>query len=314
MYGQACSGDAITLETFAQAWLDNIKSNCSTHDVEKDSVMSVYGKMAYKPCVCAGSGPSLRKNAHELKNRDQIGLVSCLHNFGFLEDLGCPADYYLTLDSQDLCIDEMASGGKKDPDYYWDLTKDRVLVASVVSSPKLIAKWKGKILWYVTTIPDQGFINKMREFTKLNVPFNTGGNALGASYYFARAILGAGIVAFIGADFSFSYTTKFHAWDSNYDKNVAGTMFAVDCFGNRVKTWGSYFNFSLFMTYLAVGGKGGNPCLMYNCTEGGILGSFPNGNIRHIVQMRLCEFIYCFTQHKITQKFIENKDMFQFLF
>jgi hypothetical protein len=314
LYGQACSGDTITMETFTKSWIENIQTNCKNFDVNNNSAMLAYGRLAYKPCVCAGSGPSLKKNAMELKKRGQIGLVSCLHNFAYLEDLGVPADYYVTLDSQDICIPEMAQGGTKSEDYYWDLTKDRTLVASLVTSPKLAAKWKGKILWFVPTVPSPSFINELRKNTTINVAFNTGGNALGAGYYFARAILGSGCVAFIGADFSFSYTTKFHSWDSPYDVNVAGTIGVTDVFGNRVKTWGSYNNFALFLQYIALGGSGQNPCLMFNCTEGGILGAYPNGNLRHIIQMRLCEFIYVFTQHELMPKLVDNKEQYSFLF
>jgi hypothetical protein len=314
LYGQACSGDQITLETFMKQWQENIKANCEKFDVDNNGVMEVYGKLAYRPCICAGSGPSLKKNAQELTKRSGIGLVSCLHNFGFLEDLGAPADYYVTLDSQDLCIGEMSQGGTKDAEYYWDLTKDRTLVASLVTSPKLAQKWKGKILWFVPTVPDPSFLTVLRQYTKLNCSFNTGGNALGASYYFARAVLGAGVLAFAGADFSFSYTTKFHSWDSPYDVGVGGTIRVMDIFGNCVKTWGSYNNFALFLQYIALGGRGQNPCLMVNCTEGGILGAYPNGNIKQIIQMRLCEFIYIFTQHELMPKMLENKNQFSFLF
>jgi hypothetical protein len=70
----------------------------------------------------------------------------------------------------------------------------------------------------------------------------------------------------------------------------------------------------LFLQYIALGGRGQNPCLMVNCTEGGILGAYPNGNIKQIIQMRLCEFIYIFTQHELMPKMLENKNQFSFLF
>ena len=57
--------------------------------------MQDYGKFAYRPCIIAGSGPSLKKNAELLKDRNGIGLVSVLHNFGYFEEIGIVPDYYL---------------------------------------------------------------------------------------------------------------------------------------------------------------------------------------------------------------------------
>jgi hypothetical protein len=312
LYGQACSGDTITTETFAAEWTRQFVENTEKHDVKKDSAMNDYKKLAYKPCICAGSGPSLKKNAQILKERGEIGLVSCLHNFGYFEDLGCPADYYINLDSQEITIPELFQGGKKKEEYYWEQTKDRTLVAATVTNPNLIAKWKGRILWYNVTIPDQNF-QEISNKVGFNLVFNTGGNALGAAYYMARAILGACPIALVGADFSFSEKRKFHAWESPYDKMFSGLVPVTNIFGNRVFTWQSYFNFSKWFEYIALGGRGNNPCLFYNCTEGGILGAYPQGNIRHIVQMPLNQFIYSFTSHGIMEKIVvENNKMLLF--
>jgi len=306
LYGQACSGDTVTTETFANDWAHQFESNSKKFDMIKDSAMNEFGKLAYKPCICAGSGPSLKKNVECLKDRGGIGLVSCLHNFGYLEDMGFPADYYVNLDSQEITIPELFQGGKKDEEFYWDKTKERTLIASSVTNPKLAEKWQGKILWFNVNVPDpvfMGIANKVN----FNLFFNTGGNALGASYYFARAILGACPIAMIGADFSFSQKKKFHAWDSPYDKMFSGLIPVTDIFGNRVFTWQSYYNFAKWFEFIALGGRGGNPSLFYNCTEGGILGAYPNGNIRHIIQMPLNQFIYCYSQHKLMMKISEEK-------
>jgi hypothetical protein len=307
LYGQACSGDTITIETFVAEWTQHLQENGKLFDNSKNGVMTEFGKLNNKPCICAGSGPSLKRNAKHLKDRQGIGLVSCLHNFGFLEDLECPADYYITLDSQEICIPELFQGGKREEKYYWDLTKDRTLCASLVTNPKLIAKWQGKILWFNTVIPDQNYM-QVSDQIGANTYFNTGGNALGASYYMARAILGAMPIAFIGADFAFSEKKKFHSWDSPYDKMYSGLISVTNVFGSNIKTWQSYFNFAQWFTYIACGGKGGNPTLLFNCTEGGILGAYPNGIIKQIIQMPLHYFINCFNAYKIMEKLHTDKD------
>ena len=312
LYGQACSSDAITIESFIGPWLEHLAYITKKYDVKANSVMSDFGKWAYKPMVCGGSGPSLKKNAMLMKDRDQIGFVSCLHSFGYLEDLGCPADYYVTLDSQELTIGEAISGGTRDEKYYWDLTKDRTLVSCIVANPKLLEKWQGRILFYNTVIPDQRYMDATEKI-KFNCYFNTGGNALGACYYMARAISGATPIAMIGADFSFSSKKKFHAWDSSYDKMFSGVIPVTDIFGNRVYTWQSYFNFSKWFEFIALGGRGGHPTLFYNCTEGGILGAYPNGNLRQIVQLPLSHFLHAYNHHK-TQKEMQNQNSSMLLF
>jgi hypothetical protein len=305
LYAQACSGDTVTVKSFKPQWLDHWKKNGAKYDFKANSVMNDFGKFAFKPVICAGSGPSLKVNAYNLKIRDGIGLVACLHSLGFLEDLGCPADYYLTLDSQDITIGEMSQGGTKDEQYYWDLTKDRTLVACAVANPKLIEKWQGKILWYNTIVPDMEYQAEVDK-TGFNLYFNLGGNALGACYYFARAILGACPIALVGADFCFSNKRKFHAWNSPYDQQFAGLEMANDVFGNRVYTWRSYFNFAKWFEFISLGGGGDNPHLFYNCTEGGILGAYPGGNVKSIIQMPLNAFIHSFNQHKMMKGLYES--------
>jgi hypothetical protein len=211
------------------------------------------------------------------------------------------------LDSQEITVGETIQGGKKSEDYYWNLTKDRTLVACLVANPKLLEKWQGKILFYNTIINDKEYLDASNEM-KFNLYFNIGGNALGACYYMARSILGACPIALIGADFAFSSKKKFHSWDSPYDKQFSGLVPATDVFGNRVYTWQSYFNFAKWFEFIALGGAGGNPSLFYNCTEGGILGAYPSGNLRNIIQMPLNAFIHSFNQHKTMKELYENND------
>jgi hypothetical protein len=99
--------------------------------------------------------------------------------------------------------------------------------------------------------------------------------------------MGANPLVFVGADFSFSYTKKFHAWDSKYDKDIGRALRATDIYGNRVLTWQSYFNFKSFFDWLACTVPG----IYINCTEGGILGAYPEGNIMQIQQMELSRLV-----------------------
>jgi hypothetical protein len=315
LYSRACGNDHITVTSWFDQWISQLKANSQIYDFKKLSVMNEYTKNALKPCIIAGSGPSLKKNVKELSNnKGDMCLVSCLHNFAFFEDNNVKPDYYLNLDAGDITISELAEGGKEKPDYYWEKTKDFTLVTVVNSHPELLNKWQGEILFFNVIVPDQTYIDKMKEITDFNVVFNVGGNALGACLYFAKAILGSNPIAFIGADFCFSYNKKFHSWDSPYDQKYAGLTPWTDIFGNRVYSWASYINFKCWFDYIVLGGKGNNPGIYINCTEGGILGAYPEGNIRQIQQWSLSEFLFSYNSHKMLPDLIKDNDKFALLF
>lgn len=307
LYGQACANDAITVKSWVDVWLKNIRENVE-YDFHRNSVMSEAHSQAKKPVIIAGSGPSLKKNAHFLKDRKDICLVSCLHNFAFFEDIGVKPDYYLNLDAGDITIEELSQGGTKSAEYYWEQTKNHTLLSAIHCNPKLHEMWGGKLLWYSTVIPDAKAMTEVQQITNdFSVFFQCGGNALGACLYMARAILGGGVIGFVGADFCFSYLKKFHPFDSPYDQKFAGVMPCTDIFGNRVYTWQSYYNFKNWFEFIAMGGEGNNPQLFINCTEGGILGAYPEGNIQQIQQMSLDNFIKLFGMHKALDECVQKR-------
>lgn len=304
LYGQACSNDTVTVHTWAKQWLDQCKANSLTHNFMENLATKVLNENALKPVIVAGSGPSLKKNVKELlKKPKSVPIVSCLHNYAYFHDTGVDCQYWINLDAGEVTISEMSQGGSKDADYYWSTTKDKTLIAVCHSHPEIIKRWQGRILWFAAMIPDQvvmdDYLNTVgcKEDGKEKVFFNVGGNSLGACYYFARAILGSMTIALVGADFAFGYNHKFHPFDSPYDQQFNGVIPVTDVFGNRVYTWQSYYNFKSWFEFIAMGGQGNNPGFMINCTEGGILGSYPEGNIQQIVQMQLSEFIRILNQH-----------------
>lgn len=305
LYSQACSSDGVTMNTWEAQWLENIAANRATIGPFKPhSVGQLHGAYKYKPAIIAGSGPSLKVNGHQLKDRGDIPLISCLHNFHFLEDSDSPADFYVSLDAGKVVLEEISEGGKRTADEYWELTKDRTLVAYIGSHPDLFKKWKGKILLFNAVTPSEPFIKKCAEIDPLHVYLSTGGNVLGACFYLAKGIFGCNPVAFVGADFCFSYEKKFHAWDSKYDKNLGYVLKAVDVYGNKVLTWQSYANFKAWFDCMALKVPG----LYINCSEGGTLGSYPEGNIMAIRQMELAQFFEMYKLCDITREACENPE------
>ena len=337
LYEKACSNDGVTITSWAKQWVDQCVENSKTHDFIEDSVAAVLGRELTKPVIIAGSGPSLKKNVKQLNptpdrfmhpklgtfwkdtfGRGDIKIVSCLHNFGMFEDMDVmgPDDFYLNLDAGEITIKEVYEGSKHDEEWCWERTKDRTLLAFTSSHPELIKKWRGKILWF-TTSPNPATNEKLRDlidFTKVPV-FNVGGNALGACLYMARAILGCGPTILIGADFAFDGVHAFHGWDSPYDEQFSGVQPCVDIYGRKRFTWPSYFNFKCWFDFVACGGNGNNPKLFINCTEGGILGAYPEGNIKQIQQMSLKECLNMFNYPRNMPDVLKDSgEMVQLLF
>lgn len=324
LYATATRSDAITNTSWNDIWIKQAKENGKNFDITALSCMSEYKKEAFKPVIIAGSGPSIKKNYRDLKKRtvlkqdletgkmeylegggrSDIKIVSCLHNFGLFEnnDIMTENDYYLTLDAGAITIPETIEGGEglHDEDWYWERSRNRTLLAHQTANPELLSKWRGKILFFTTPPANQAVKTVFDEvLDSSKVPsFSVGGNALGACLYFARAILGGSSIIFIGADFSFSYDHKFHGWNSPYDNRFAGVEAATDVFGNRVYTWPSYYGFKCWLDFIAAGGHAGQDHSFINATEGGILGAYPEGNIRQFQFMSLKAALSMFTCHE----------------
>lgn len=288
LYGQACSNDASTVTAWRDIWIQNSAANQARFGPFKDRGLGkLWGKHRNLPCFVLGSGPSLKENAAGLKDNPGIPVVSCLHNFHFLEDTGVKVDYYVTLDAGPVTVEEVSEGGSKTADEYWALTRDRTLIAYVATDPKLLELWQGEIYFYNCPVPDKVVLEAMDGLEKFHTFVSTGGNVLGACTYIAKAILGCNPLVFLGANFSFSYLEKFHGWDSKYDADLGRYIRVTDVYGNSVKTWQSYANFKAWFDWLS----GAVPGTYINCTEGGTFGAYPGGNIKTVQQMDLKDFL-----------------------
>ena len=288
LFAEACENDEVTINSWRPTWEKNVKANHEKYGpFSQRSIGEIFGLAHQKPVIIAGAGPSLKGNANELKERKDITLVSCLHNFHFLEDNGTPADYYVTLDAGEVVVEEVYEGGKRSPEEYWEITKGRTLLAYIGTSPRLLEKWQGRILFYNAPVPDKAYMDYVDNIEIFNAYVANGGNVLGACLYIARAFLGASTIAFIGADFCFSYDKKFHGWDSKYDAKMGHCLRVRDVYGIPVYTWKSYHNFKGWFEWVSMTVPG----IYYNCSEGGTLGAYSEGNIRSIIQKPLKDFI-----------------------
>lgn len=291
----AVSNDEVTIEHWSKKWLKNIRENKKFFGNFRDkSLGNLFGINLHKPAIIAGSGPSLKYSIEGLKDRNGIPLISCLHNFHFFEDNGVPADYYVSLDAGEVVLEEIAEGGAKTEDEYWELTKDRKLIAFIGSDPRLFEKWQGEIYLYNAPVPSEAYEDAVEAIESFKCSVSNGGNVFGACLYIAKGFFGSSAIMFIGADFSFGYDRKFHSWNSKYDQKLGKCVSLVDVYGNKVPTWQSYANFKQWFDWVCTTVPG----IYINCSEGGCLGSYPEGNIFQIKQMDLKVALDMFNMHR----------------
>lgn len=306
LYQQACANDAVTVDSWRDIWISQTKANHAVFGPFKEkSIGLLHNKHRHSPVYVLGSGPSLKKNAHQLVDKKNgIPIISCLHNFHFLEDLGVDVDYYVNLDSGPVTIEEVSEGGSPDVDY-WAKTRGKNLLTFVGAHPNLLAKWQGEIYFFNCPIPAPDIEAEMNAIERFRVLVSSGGNVLGAAMYIAKAFFGCSTTIFLGADFSFSYDEKFHGWDSKYDKRLGEYIRMTDIYGNRTKTWQSYANFKSWFDWVAQQVPGE----YINCTEGGIFGAYENGNIRAVKQMDLEDCIVRFSMSDHMKEQVLNPDL-----
>lgn len=300
---QACANDEATVTAWREPWIKNAQINFLKFGSFRDrSLGKLWAKHRHSPAIVIGSGPSLKENIASLKANRGIPVISCLHNFHFLEDNGVGADYYVTLDAGPVTIEEVSEGGTKTADEYWAMTKSRKLIAFISTAPELLEKWQGEIYFFNCPIPDESIMQEIERTTEIFRTYvSTGGNVFGASTYIAKAFFGCNPLIFMGADFSFSYTDKFHGWDSKYDKDLGTYVRMTDVYGNSVKSWLSYANFKSWFDWMAQTVPG----IYLNCTEGGTFGAYPGGNIRHVIQMDLAD---CLAMYNMCDEIREQSD------
>lgn len=288
LFGQACSSDEVTINSWRDTWQKNVKANHDKYGSFADhAIGKFYGYAHQKPVIVAGAGPSLKHNIQHLKDRESIVLVSCLHNFHTMEDNDAAPDFYVSLDAGEVVVEEVYEGGKRTEQEYWDLTKNRKLLCYIGTHPKLLEKWQGEVYFFNAPVPDAEYNKFLDSVEVFNSFVSNGGNVLGACLYISKAILGSPMVAFIGADFSFSYDKKFHSYDTKYDKKLGNVIKLRDVFGMPVVTWRSYYNFKGWFEYVSLTVPG----IYFNASEGGCLGAYNEGNLRSIIQIRLVDFI-----------------------
>jgi hypothetical protein len=293
------------LSCWREIWLSNIRANKERFGLFRDrSIGQIWGRARNTPAVCVGSGPSLAKNIGDLWRAKEQGipLLSCLHNYQMLEDRGIKPDYYVTTDGGSVVVDDMVLGGRLTPAEYFASTKDKTLLAYIGTHPSLFDHWQGNVLFYncpLESTESRSFDLEVAEIEPFYAHVSAGGNVLGASVYIAKAIMGANPIALVGADFSYSPEGNFYPQAVNQEIEGLGPLRSSsvpNIYGVPVNTTEAYYGFKVWFDWVATSVRG----QLINCTEGGIFGAYPDGQLSSVPVVPLAQFFANYRTHELT--------------
>lgn len=302
---KAVAGDAATVNHWEKIWISQFKAckekfgSCSEKSIGK-----LYGKNLHKPAIVIGSGPSLQDSLPALRKNQEMKepllTISCLHNYGYFKDEGIKIDYYLTLDAGPIVLDDIGEGRQKTLAQYMEDSTDDNLLAFVATHPKMWDIWKGNIHLFNSMIPDPRVMNEFKNIENFTHYISSGGNALGACMYVAKAIMGSTKIIYVGADFCFSYDNRFHSYSTHYD-NLGGYVLWPDVYGIPRKTWQSYLNFKFWFDKVSLIVPGD-----WVSASGGTLGAYQGGNLMSFKYMPLEDVLLPY-RNATTVKVVDTK-------
>jgi len=286
IHKRSCIADDTTVSHWRDTWIKNYKACVDKYgNLGEHSMGRLYGSNMHKPAIVIGSGPSLKHSIEALKQNakeaNPILTISCLHNFGYFEDEGFHADYYLTIDSGKIVLDDVIEGRLQPKEFYWEKTKGKKLLACALTDPEVLERWQGEVWLFNALIPDDSYRAEIDKIQRFAHYISCGGNALGACMYAAKVFMGSDTIHYVGADFCFDYNNQFHSYKTHYD-DIGQYMIAPDVFGMKRKTWLSYLNFKFWFDWVACN----IPGRWVNCSEG-LLGAYLEGNIKQFTYMPL---------------------------
>ena len=274
----------ITTDSREQRWLNNVRANKETYAAGNATLR---GLTAF--IVCAG--PSLEKNAEQLKKMGRLGIIICVDAaLRHLLEVGVKPDYCISIDSDGRCM-RFIEGLD---------TEGITLICMTTAAPEVVQFWKGpryfvgangggdgklfamsrqvkverdlKVGDYLDPIDDISI-----EFPGVIATLNCGGNVSTAAASFAYEIIRACKLVFVGADFSWPEDPKgdsvFYAGDHYKDmakerKTSDRVLSHPGQDDEQLST-----NMSLFAFKQWHGGFAGRcPNTHVNASEGGILG------------------------------------------
>lgn len=280
--------NAATVSSRADKWKANVRAN---REIIWAGQATLHGLTAF----VVAAGPSLEKNAEELKKIGKLGVIICVDAaFRHLMTIGVVPDYCMSIDSDGRCM-KFVEGLD---------TSRTTLVCMASAAPEVVNFWKGPRYFVNGTGGSRESGNQLYALTRkvraartivkgqeidalndvdveypgLPATVNCGGNVSTAAWSFGFEILRACKIVFVGADFSWGlgnfYAGGYYDDLSRERQTVEKAFSHADADGKQVHTNLSLLNFKLWHESRA------SQCVSthVNASEGGILGIKDDGN------------------------------------
>jgi hypothetical protein len=271
----------LTREGNTEKWRENVMANRKHVAVGNPDLV---GLTTY--VVCAG--PSLEKNAQQLKDVSERGVILCVDAaLRFLISQGVKPEYCMMIDGSDKIL-KMMEGIETD---------GITLICTPSACPQAIEQWKGPKFFistpymYKDKIHNHFHLTRIVKATKdikigdelfldenygvesegVQSVILTGGNVSTAAHHFSIQFLKSQQVVFVGLDLSWKYTNHHYAGHEhleNVNDRAKDNGTHLDQNGDEVYTNLPLLSFKRWHEQMAQSMKGS----VVNATEGGILG------------------------------------------
>jgi hypothetical protein len=286
-------GNKMTWDGWGPIWIPNLKRNLEIvkGDMDDFGVYQLANKHIGKTAIICGAGPSLEKNIDDLLQRDKFLVFADTHSLKTLLKHGITPDYVGIVDGKAVQQTAYMQG-------LYEQAKSAALLFDICSCPELLEQWKGRVYFFRSVSKGQDEIpRKLWEMSDMHHVIRAGGNVTTCLYTMA---LGMGIrrVVFVGCDLSNGarwdnvLTYAGGEIDDGRHAHVVEPepfldfMLDVDIQGLGVATLMRMYQYKFWLDYQSLNFR---DVEHINATEAGILGAYPQGNLRSIKQMRLSD-------------------------
>lgn len=277
-------------------WIPNIKANTKfIGDFSRYGYYNICGTKEGRTAYLVGGGPSLRHNITDLKKTKDADIWTSAHTLKYLVKNGIRPDYTVVLDGKDRQAEWLDIG---------DESKGMNLLMDIHCTPKIFNVWKGPMIFFRSTaMAEDAFTREQYAITDFDHVALSGGNVITSAYYMIMR-MGYKRVVFVGNDLANDVNdVRIHYADGSVDDGMIDRMesekegksyqdpfrdSSIECDIQGLGVWsrGRMFNYKYWLDLRSQENTG---IEHINATEAGILGAYPEGNIKSIKQMRLCD-------------------------
>jgi len=220
-------------------WAVNAEQNIPRFNKE-NSIINLefkYYMEQEKAIVLVGSSPCLKEDVKKLKELDDNFRIICANSaLRYLLKHGVRPHYVISLDSDKIDIPQ-----------HLDCDSEGItLLASAITSPVALDKWKGPIFYmcYESKYIDKNVMRRMKR--RLGPAHITGGNSMSTAFYIATGIMQAKTVIFVAHEYCFDKKDYYADKTAAKQEVIGTTVGVIDIKGRQRYTQSSLFSYAIW--------------------------------------------------------------------